>query len=206
MSFFVINADFIEKNIIGICHLTVFLTIYFSNISYVGWGIFSLANNSDVITSCKEVWIYDLIGIIYAGSYIGKGAYTFGVSFRKSQSINDMTDINDSTYLDYVMLPSLLVWGLYIVVSISDECLQTYIHSHKDIWDLCQGTFYGILSMVVVCVCLEFVINRFIANKISNNYNKIVKTFEDPLAIESLGCASNLPLIESSHTDNHVEV
>lgn len=149
------NKNYLKKNIIGISHIVIFIGIYLSNLSYVTFGVVTLSSNSSVIEECKYIWIYNLIGILYGASYIGKGAHTFTVSFQKSNSINDMSDINSSTYIDLLMIPILLIWGCYIQSSISGDCMNIYYNGHKDLWDLCQGTFFGILSMTLVFVFLE---------------------------------------------------
>lgn len=159
----------IKKNIIGISNILIFIAIYLSNLSYVTFGILTLSSNSNVIDKCKYVWIYDLIGILYGASYVGKGAHTFTVSFQRSKSIDDMTDINSSTYIDHIMIPILLIWGCYIQSSISGDCMDIYYNGHKEIWDLCQGTFFGILSMTLVFVGLELFMLFF--KKTNNKYS-----------------------------------
>lgn len=145
---------FVTENAIGLFHLGLFLLVYLSNFSYVAWGIFSLSKNHDVVTSCNFVWVYDLFGISYGISYVVKGAHTFASTLKTAKSLNDMSNINNSTYVDHIFIPVLLVWGFVIIASISDKCLNVYLPNHKDIWDLCQATFYGMLSMVLLFVGL----------------------------------------------------
>jgi hypothetical protein len=135
----------------------LFLFVYFTNLSYVIFGYFSLSKNSDVIYGCDNLWIYDFIGIFYGTIYIIKGAHTFAITLKKSKSINNMVNINNSTYIDHIFIPVLLIWGFVILIRMTDECLSNYTPEHRDIWDLCQGTFYGILSMVALFGCLELI-------------------------------------------------
>ena len=170
----------VKNNFVGISHILIFLVVYLSNLSYVTFGIVTLSSNSNVVNECQYIWVYNLIGIIYGATYIGKGAHTFTVSFQNSSSINDMTDINSCTYIDYVMIPILLIWGFYIQSSISGDCMNIYYDGHKELWDLCQGTFYGILSMTVTFVCLEIFMNYL--NKIkSAKYSSVSMDISDPI-------------------------
>lgn len=170
----------VKKHSTGFFHIGVFLLIYLSNLSYVTYGILTLTTNSNVFNGCQDVWVYNLIGIIYGASYIGKGAHTFTVSFKRSSSINDMTDINNSTYIDYVMIPILLIWGFYIQASISSDCLNIYYKGHKELWDLCQGTFYGILSMVLTFIGLE-ILTCFFNRRTDTQDNKYSTTLSNSL-------------------------
>ena len=141
----------------GIFHVCLFLIVYFTNLSYVIFGYFSLSKNSDVICDCNNLWIYDFVGIFYGTIYTIKGAHTFAITLKKSKSINNMVNINSSTHFDHVFIPVLLIWGFVILIRMTDKCLSNYVPGHRDIWDLCQGTFYGILSMVVLFGSLELI-------------------------------------------------
>lgn len=173
--------DKIKDNSVGLFHIAVFLVVYLSNISYVTFGIITLCTYSDVVNGCKTVWIYNLIGIIYGASYIGKGAHIFTTSFNKAKSINEMTDINSSTYIDWIIIPILLVWGFNIMISIESDCIDFYLNGHRELWDLCQGTFYGILSMVAIFGSLELMT---LYHKVTKAQNLNNYTFHTPDSLE----------------------
>lgn len=149
----------IFENSIGVFHVGLFIFMYLSNFSYVAWGALALSKDISIINECFYVWIYDFIGILYAIIYIINGGYTFAVTLKFAKSINDMSNINNSTNIDHVFIPVLLTWGLIILCSISDDCLNVYLSGHRDVWDLCQGTFYGILSMILLFVFFEIYIS-----------------------------------------------
>lgn len=146
----------VTENALGLFHVGMFIFVYLSNFSYVIWGSFALSFNMDIIHECQFLWIYDLIGVIYGFSYILKGAHTFFITLKNSKSINDMQNINNSSIYDHIFIPLLLIWGLIISSSIKNDCIQIYLDNHRDIWDLFQGTFYGIFSMVVMFSLLYF--------------------------------------------------
>ena len=148
----------ILENSVGLMHIGLFIFLYFSNFSYVSWGVFSLSKNYNVSNECSQIWFYDFVGIIYAITYVIIGGYTFAITLRSARTMSDMTKINDSTFLDYIFLTILMFWGLKIMCTISDQCVNVYLSGHKDIWDLCQGTFYGILSMTLLFIILKFFI------------------------------------------------
>ena len=174
----------ILENSIGLMHVGLFIFLYFSNFSYMSWGIFSLSKNINVSDECHQIWLYDCFGIIYAILYIIIGGYTFATTLKSAKNMGDMSSINNSSYLDYVFIPLLLCWGLIIISTISDECLNIYLSGHKDIWDLCQGTFYGVLSMVLILVILKvyvfvnMIYNYALWNTVDNKANKnIIENF-----------------------------
>lgn len=185
----------ILENSIGFAHIGLFTFAYLSNFSYISWGMISLSKNINISNQCYQIWWYDFVGILYTILYIIVGGYTFAITLKNAKNMSDMTKINDSSYFDYIFIPMLLIWGAYIICTIDDDCLNLYLSGHKDIWDLCQGTFYGILSIVLIFAF--FAVYIFIAKlynyamwntfncesltnkKIINNFNQIYKSDED---------------------------